>query len=67
MIVCLCHGISDHAVRRAASTGASVQEIAHATGAGTSCGVCADAVERIVREEPCSSPEPCPGCPRRGA
>jgi bacterioferritin-associated ferredoxin len=66
MIVCLCHAVSDRSIRSAAAAGATVQDIARATGAGTSCGCCAEILERIVREEPgCRSPlHPCPGCPR---
>ncbi len=66
MIVCLCHAVSDRSVRSAAAAGASMQEIARATGAGTSCGCCAEVLERIVREEPpCQSLHPCFGCPRQ--
>jgi bacterioferritin-associated ferredoxin len=67
MIVCLCHAVSDRTLRRLAASGASDEEVARATGAGTSCGCCAPAVAQVLAEAraACSSPEPCPGCPRR--
>ncbi len=68
MIVCICHRVSDGAVAGAVDSGArNLEEIAHATGAGTACGCCVEAVEALVRERaPCASP-PCPGCPRAHA
>ncbi len=68
MIVCLCRSVSDRALAGALEAGArSVEEVAQATGAGSSCGCCLDAVEALVRERtPCASP-PCPGCPRAQA
>ena len=65
MIVCVCKGISDRAIRAALDAGATGAEaIAGATGAGTDCGCCRETIERMVtRAAPCASP-PCPGCPR---
>ncbi len=52
MIVCICHGINDKAIRNAVSDGAvSLSDIACATGAGTCCGKCHDCVREIVDEQ----------------
>jgi bacterioferritin-associated ferredoxin len=68
MIACLCHAVTDAEIRAAAAAGRSVEEIARSTGAGTSCGCCAEYVAGIVREhQDCGSRAPCPGCPRRPA
>jgi len=67
MIVCICHAVSDRSIRMAAAGGASREDIVQSTGAGSSCGCCADSVARLVEDEAgCDSPgNPCPGCPRR--
>ncbi len=69
MIVCCCHAVSDRMLREAASVGLSPEQIESATGAGTSCGVCREAVADIIAEShgPCRGAEACPGCPRRVA
>jgi len=69
MIACICTGVSDRAIRAAAAAGATSEDIARATGAGSDCGCCADFIEQVVAEETgCHSPAaPCPGCPRRTA
>ena len=66
MIVCSCHAVSDHTLREAASSGQSPEEILAATGAGSDCGHCRDAVESILGASngPCRA-QPCAGCPRR--
>jgi len=69
MIVCSCHAVSDRTVRDAAARGATVEDIALATGAGSDCGVCHDEISSIVKERrsgPCRA-SPCAGCPRRAA
>jgi bacterioferritin-associated ferredoxin len=49
VILCLCHGVSDHAVTAAISTGAcSVDQIQRACGAGSDCGACRDLLEALV-------------------
>ncbi len=66
MIVCICKSISDRAVRAARAAGARSREaIAAATGAGTACGCCHDAIETVLAA-PCKA-EPCAGCPNRAA
>ena len=69
MIVCCCHAVSDRMLREAAASGLSTDEIANATGAGTTCGACQEAVADIVAENhgPCRGADACPGCPRRVA
>ena len=49
MIVCLCRGVSDHAIRAAVTAGAaSVEQIEDACGAGGDCRACCDLIERLV-------------------
>jgi bacterioferritin-associated ferredoxin len=48
MIVCSCRAVSDHALREAARSGQSPDEILAATGAGSDCGHCRDALESIL-------------------
>ena len=64
MIVCVCHAVSDRTVRDAAARGATVQEVARATRAGTSCGCCVETLEAMLGAAgPCKPEAPCPGCP----
>jgi bacterioferritin-associated ferredoxin len=52
MIVCLCKGVSCHAIRSAVVEGATtVDEIGRACGAGTDCGGCQSSIEDIVEQE----------------
>ena len=52
MIVCLCKGVTDRAVRRCAQQGAtSLEEVSRRTGAGTGCGSCHSLVRVILAEE----------------
>ncbi len=64
MIVCLCRGVSDRAIRAAREAGASTPAlVAVRTGAGTGCGCCRGEIERILAE-PCGV-EACARCPNR--
>lgn len=66
MIVCICHAVSDRAIRAARQAGAETTEaVAATTGAGTACGCCRDTITKVLAE-PCK-PVPCSGCPRRAA
>lgn len=67
MIACVCHAVTDRTIRAAAAAGASAEDIRRATGAGATCGCCADFVQQVVEEEAgChSGGAPCAGCPRR--
>lgn len=52
MIVCLCEGLSEKALRSRIRDGAhSVAALARRTGAGRSCGSCACDLKRLVSEE----------------
>ena len=49
MILCLCRGVSDHAVESAIQAGAgTVGEIERTCGAGGDCGACGDLIEALV-------------------
>jgi bacterioferritin-associated ferredoxin len=64
VIVCVCHNLSEAAIRAQLEAGAStVDDVARATGATTDCGCCRPEVEALVGARPCASP-PCPDCPR---
>jgi len=66
VIVCVCHGVTDRSLAAAAAAGLSIEEVARATGAGASCGSCAEAVACMLRGPTgCRSPgHRCPGCER---
>jgi len=49
VILCLCHGVSDHTVTATISGGAhTVDQIQRACGAGSDCGACRDLLEALV-------------------
>ena len=49
MILCLCHGVSDHTVTATISAGAhTVDQIQRACGAGGDCGACRHLLEALV-------------------
>ena len=51
MIVCHCHVVNDHAVRRAVASGASdVDGVSERCGAASSCTNCVPAVEDLIAE-----------------
>lgn len=67
MIVCLCKGVSDRAVRHAIDRGAAtLDEVALASGAGHDCGRCHSVLEDMLQKEAgggrCSGR--CAGCTR---
>ncbi len=50
MIVCVCHNVSDKAIRRAMDAGASsMQEIRAQLNVGSCCGKCASFAKTLVR------------------
>ena len=52
MIICICKAIGERTLREAIRAGArSVDELAHATGAATDCGTCAEHLTEILAEE----------------
>jgi bacterioferritin-associated ferredoxin len=49
MYVCLCAGVTSHAVAAAVAAGASTSnEVARACGAGSECGRCRRSVRAII-------------------
>jgi bacterioferritin-associated ferredoxin len=51
MYVCLCNGLTERQVRRAASTGTgSPEEVYRSLGTAPKCGKCIPTVECILRE-----------------
>jgi bacterioferritin-associated ferredoxin len=50
MFVCLCNGVTSHAVSDAIAAGASTtKDVAAACGAGADCGRCRRTVQGILR------------------
>lgn len=49
MYVCLCHGVTDKAIRQAAQAGAcSLVELAQTLRVATCCGKCADLAQTLL-------------------
>ena len=69
MIVCSCHAVSDTKLRELAHDGATVQDIARRTNAGTTCGCCVSQVREVVAAARggCGKSPACPGCTRHAA
>ena len=54
MIVCLCEGISDREIRKAARrSNGNAEAVMRATGAGTHCGCCRDEVRQFCQASDC--------------
>lgn len=52
MVVCLCKGIGDRALRQCIREGArSLHEVGSGCGAGTDCGACRGMIRDIIEEE----------------
>ena len=52
MYVCICHGVTDTQIRRAADEGVrDVHELTMRTGAGASCGSCLELAASILNEQ----------------
>lgn len=50
MYVCICHGVTDKDIKKAASNGvSSIQELQLMTGAATGCGGCLDHAEEVLQ------------------
>ncbi len=50
MIVCVCHNVSDQAIRRALDAGArSMEDIRHQLNVGSCCGKCIEFAKTLVR------------------
>ncbi|PQA50866.1 (2Fe-2S)-binding protein [Amnimonas aquatica] len=51
MYVCLCHGVTDRAIRQAARDGvSSFEELQQRTGVSTCCGACREYAEDTWQE-----------------
>lgn len=51
MYVCLCHGVTDSTIRKAAKEGVrSVEQLGEHTQLGTCCGCCRDVAEIILNQ-----------------
>jgi len=51
MYVCLCHGVTDKAIREAAESGVEgMAELTASTGCGGSCGCCRELALQILDE-----------------
>ena len=50
MYVCVCHGVTDRAIRQAAQAGAcSLTELAQTLRVATCCGKCADLAQTLLK------------------
>jgi bacterioferritin-associated ferredoxin len=51
MVVCLCNGVTEAAIHRAARSGIrTLSELAMSTGCTAGCGCCLEAAELTLRE-----------------
>lgn len=51
MYICICHGVTDKAIREAADAGArDLAELSAMTGCAGSCGCCAELAMQIMEE-----------------
>ena len=49
--VCICNGVTDHAIREAAEAGCrTMTELTMRTGAGSTCGSCIEMATAILEE-----------------
>lgn len=57
MYVCICHGITDKDILKAARSGVSdIHQLAAETGATTGCGSCLEMAEDILRQQSVEQP-----------
>ena len=50
MYVCICHGVTEKDIQKAAKEGASsLQDIKQMTGCATGCGTCADSAIELLQ------------------
>jgi bacterioferritin-associated ferredoxin len=51
MYICLCHGVTESAIRAAANEGArTFRQLSFMTGCGTQCGSCAEQAQALLAE-----------------
>ncbi|WP_242356299.1 (2Fe-2S)-binding protein [Anaeromyxobacter sp. SG64] len=48
MKICVCRDVSDGDLRAAVRCGRTVEEVVAATGAGSDCGACEEALSRLA-------------------
>jgi bacterioferritin-associated ferredoxin len=54
MYVCLCHGVTETAIREAVCEGVrTLRELSFKTGCGTRCGSCATMARTLLHEQLC--------------
>ena len=52
MYICVCHAVTESAIRDAVSAGArNIQDLGFQTGAGTQCGSCVPQARAIISTE----------------
>lgn len=52
MYVCICHGVTEKDLQKAAKQGAnSLQDVKQMTGCATGCGSCADMALEVLRAQ----------------
>ncbi len=52
MYVCICHGVTEKDIQKAAKAGASsMQDIKQMTGCATGCGTCADSALEVLQAQ----------------
>jgi len=50
MYVCICHGVTEKDIQKAAKAGAnSLQDIKRMTGCATGCGTCVDSAIEVLQ------------------
>ncbi len=60
MYVCICHGITDRAIREARARGvASIEELGAETGCGSTCGSCRPLASQILADGDTPQAAPC--------
>lgn len=51
MYICLCHGVTESAIRNAVQEGADTfRQLSFMTGCGTQCGSCASQARTLLRQ-----------------
>jgi bacterioferritin-associated ferredoxin len=51
MYVCVCNGVTDHAIREVAAAGCrTIAELTMRTGCGATCGSCVEMAQQLLDE-----------------
>ena len=60
MYICICHSVTDKAIRAAAAKGASSMEaLAEELNVGTCCGRCSDCARKVLNQSLCENMQQC--------